>query len=208
VDGMAELLLNSNEKLTIVATGPLTNIAGLLQTHPQLAGHIERISLMGGGIFRGNVTPLAEFNIHTDPEAAAIVFHSGIPITMCGIDVTQKAVIFEKDIPVFRSLGNRSGLAAAELLQMLFTLYPTQDNTLEGCIALHDPCAIAWLMNPGIFTTKSCYVDVETKGTLTDGVTVVDFFDVLKKEPNTLVAYDIDRAAYVDMLYNAIRNLP
>lgn len=208
LEGIVSVLSEAESPITIVPTGPLTNIARLLLEYPHLKSKIERISLMGGGIFRGNMTPLAEFNIHVDPEAAAVVFRAGIPITMCGLDVTHKALVFQKDIELFRALGNKAAVAAADFMEFFSIYYRQNRPELEGGAALHDPCAIAWLMNPGIFKTKPCYVDVETKGELTTGTTVVDFYNVLQKEPNTIVAYDIDREAFLDMLFNAIKALP
>ncbi|WP_031530123.1 nucleoside hydrolase [Dyadobacter crusticola] len=207
-EGIAGILEESTKKVTIVATGPLTNIATFLESYPHLKDKIERISLMGGGIFRGNMTPLAEFNMYVDPEAAAIVFRAGVPITMCGLDVTHKALVFQRDIELFRTFKNKSGEVAADLMEFFSKFYREQRTELEGGAALHDPCAIAWLLSPGIFKTKACYVDVETKGELTRGATVVDFYNVLHRQPNTIVAYDIDRQAFIDMLFNAVRNLP
>lgn len=208
VEGMAAILSAAESPVTIVPTGPLTNIATFLLAYPHLKSKIERISLMGGGIFRGNMTPLAEFNIYADPEAAAIVFRAGVPITMCGLDVTHKALVFQKDIELLRALGNQSGRVAADLMDFFSRFYREHRIELNGGAALHDPCAIAWLLNPGIFTTKSCYVDVETKGELTRGATVVDFYNTLGQTPNATVAYDIDRDAFMDLLFNAIRALP
>ncbi|WP_353718615.1 nucleoside hydrolase [Dyadobacter sp. 676] len=208
VEGIASILSAAETPVTFVPTGPLTNIATFLLAYPHLKGKIARISLMGGGIFRGNMTPLAEFNVYADPEAAAIVFKAGVPITMCGLDVTHKALVFQKDIDLLRALGNKTGRAAADLMDFFSIFYRENRVELNGGAALHDPCAIAWLMNPGIFTTKSCYVDVETKGELTRGATVVDFYNTLRMEPNATVAYDIDRDAFIDMLFNAIKALP
>jgi len=208
LEGIAAILSTSETPVTIVPTGPLTNIATFLLAYPHLKAKIERISLMGGGIFRGNMTPLAEFNIYADPEAAAIVFKADVPITMCGLDVTHKALVFQKDIELLRALGNQTGKAAADLMDFFSIFYRENRVELNGGAALHDPCAIAWLMNPGIFKTKSCYVDVETKGELTRGTTVVDFYNTLQMEPNATVAYDIDRDAFMDMLFNAIKALP
>jgi pyrimidine-specific ribonucleoside hydrolase len=208
VEGIAKILNESTEKVTLVPTGPLTNIAVLFLTHPELKNKIERISLMGGGIFRGNITPLAEFNIYADPEAAEIVFKSGVPITMCGLDVTHKALVFQEDIDLLRSIGNESGKVAADLMDFFSVFYRKNRAELDGGAALHDPCAIAWLINPAIFKTKSCFVDVEMSGKLTSGTTVVDFYHVLEKENNAEVAYDIDREQYIQMLYQAIKNLP
>lgn len=208
IEGIAEILTNSTEKITIVPTGPLTNIATFLLAYPYLKSKIERISLMGGGIFRGNMTPLAEFNIFADPEAAHLVFKSGIPITMCGLDVTHKALVFQNDIELFRSIGNKAGRAMADMMDFYSIFYRKNRIELDDGAALHDPCAIAWLIDPNIFKTRFCYVDVETNGTLTTGATVVDFYNTLNKVPNAEVAYDIDRDKYIQMLYNAIKTLP
>jgi len=208
VEGIAQILTEANEQITIVPTGPLTNIATFLLAYPHLKEKIARISLMGGGIFRGNMTPLAEFNIYADPEAAHIVFKSGIAITMCGLDVTHKALVFQRDIDLFRSIGNKSGLATADLMDFFSIFYRKNRSELDGGAALHDPCAIAWLIDPGMFKSKPCFVDVEINGTLTRGATVVDFYDVLHQEPNADVAYDIDRDKFIQMLYDAIKALP
>ena len=208
VEGIASILSASNKKITIVPTGPLTNIATFLLAYPHLKHKIERISLMGGGIFRGNMTPLAEFNIFADPEAAHLVFKSGIPITMCGLDVTHKALVFQNDIELFRSIGNKTGIATAGLMDFFSIFYRENRTELDGGAALHDPCAIAWLIDPDMFKTKACFVDVETNGTLTTGTTVVDFYNVTGKAPNAEVAYDIDREKYIRLLYDAIKMLP
>ncbi|MFC0186414.1 nucleoside hydrolase [Pseudarcicella hirudinis] len=208
VEAIAKILEESEEKITIVPTGPLTNIATFLLAYPHLKHKIERISLMGGGIFRGNITPKAEFNIYVDPEAASIVFNSGVPITMCGLDVTHKALVFQEDIELFRNIGNQSGKVVAELMDFFSIFYRQELPELEGGAALHDPCSIACLIAPSIFKSKPCYVDVELQGKLTTGTTVVDFYNVLKKEPNAEVVYDIDREQYIQLLYDAIKVLP
>ncbi|CAG4995079.1 Pyrimidine-specific ribonucleoside hydrolase RihA [Dyadobacter sp. CECT 9275] len=208
MEGIAKILTESDEKITIVPTGPLTNIATFLLAFPHLKNKIERISLMGGGIFRGNMTPLAEYNMAADPEAASIVFGSGVNITMCGLDVTHKALVFQKDIEAFRAIGNHTGKAAGDMLDFFSKFYRENRVELDGGAALHDPCAIAWLIAPDMFTSKQCYVDVETQGTLTLGATVVDFYNVLHKTPNVEVVYDMDRDRFMDLLIEAIRQLP
>ena len=208
VEAMARILTDSPEKITIVPTGPLTNIATFLLAYPHLKSKIERISLMGGGAFRGNMTPTAEFNIYVDPEAAAVVFASGVPITMCGLDVTHKALVFQEDIDRFRAIGNRTGQVVADLMDFFSIFYRRERPELNGGAALHDPCAIAWLIDPTMFTSKPCYVAVETTGTLTTGTTVVDFFDVLKQPANADVVYDIDRERYMSLIYEAVQKLP
>ncbi|MBD2700879.1 nucleoside hydrolase [Spirosoma sp. BT702] len=208
VEAMALILTERSEKITIVPTGPLTNIATFLLAYPHLKPKIEQISLMGGGAFRGNMTPTAEFNIYVDPEAAAVVFNSGVPITMCGLDVTHKALVFQEDIERFRKIGNQSGKVVAELMDFFSIFYRRERPELEGGAALHDPCAIAYLIDPSIFSAKKCYVDVEVNGKLTTGTTVVDFFDVLKQKPNVNFVYDIDRTKYINLIYEAVQKLP
>lgn len=208
IEAMAQILTDSPEKITLVPTGPLTNIATFLLAYPHLKPKIERISLMGGGIFLGNITPTAEFNIYVDPEAASVVFSSGVPITMCGLDVTHKALVFQEDIERFRAVGNKTGKVIAELMDFFSLYYRRERPELNGGAALHDPCAIAWLIDPDLFVTKPCYVDVELNGKLTTGTTVVDFFNVLKKTPNADVVYDIDRERYINLIYDSIRGLP
>ncbi|MVM39221.1 pyrimidine-specific ribonucleoside hydrolase RihA [Spirosoma sp. HMF3257] len=208
IEAMANILAESEDPITLVPTGPLTNIATFLLAYPHLKPKIKRISLMGGGGFRGNMTPTAEFNIYVDPEAASIVFNSGVPITMCGLDVTHKALVFQEDIERFRAIGNKSGKVVAELMDFFSIFYRRERPELEGGAALHDPCAIAWLIDPTMFTSKTCYVDVEVTGKLTLGTTVVDFFDVWKKSPNTEFVYDIDREKYINLIYEAVQKLP
>lgn len=207
-EALARILMDSPEKITLVPTGPLTNIATLLLAYPHVKSKIERISMMGGGIFRGNMTPTAEFNMYVDPEAAAVVFNAGIPITMCGLDVTHKALVFQADIDRFRAIGNKTGKVFAELMDFFSIYYRRERLELGGGAALHDPCAIAWLIDPSLFISKPCYVAVEVQGTLTAGTTVVDYYNVLKKTPNADVVYDVDRERYIQLIYEAIRKLP
>ncbi|WP_315116689.1 pyrimidine-specific ribonucleoside hydrolase RihA [uncultured Clostridium sp.] len=202
VELIAKIVKESEEKVTLIPTGALTNIAKFLLCYPELKGKIERISLMGGACFGGNWTPAAEFNILVDPEAADIVFKSGIPITMCGLDVTHKALIYQEDIDRIRDLGGKVAVMVAELLDF-FSKFHGQMG-FEGS-PLHDPCAVAWVIDPSIITTKKLHVAIETKGEHTLGATVVDYYDVLKKEKNVDVAFDIDRERFVDMLVEALQ---
>ena len=208
VQAIGRLVKASKEKITIVATGPLTNIAGFLLLFPELKYNIEKIVLMGGSMTRGNYTPMAEFNIYVDPEAAAIVFNSGIPIVMCGLEVTHKALFFQDDIELFRSIGNKTGKALAELVDFFSVFYREHRPELGGGAALHDPCTIAWLIDPSMFQSKPCHVDVELTGELTTGATVVDFYNLLHLQPNVEVVYDLNRQAFVDLLFNTIKILP
>ena len=205
---MAEIITNSSDRITIIATGPLTNIGAFLLAFPHLKTKIDKIVLMGGSIFRGNYTPHAEFNIYVDPEAASIVFNSGLHIVMHGLEVTHKALFFDKEIELFRSIGNRSGRAVAELVDFFSVFYRSNRPELGGGAALHDPCTIAWLIDPSMFQSKPCHVDIELTGKLTTGATVVDFYNLLKKEPNVEVVFDVDREAFVQLLFENIKKLP
>ncbi|WP_066504778.1 nucleoside hydrolase [Abyssisolibacter fermentans] len=200
VEFMARIIRESEEPITLVPTAPLTNIALLITAYPELKEKIEYISLMGGAGRGGNVTPCAEFNIFVDPEAAKIVFNSGIPIAMSGLDVTEKAEIYDDEIAELKKRGKVSKMVG-ELLD--FYSIASKKFGFEGS-ALHDPCAVAWLLKPELFTTKECYVDIETKGELTSGMTVVDFRGWLGKEPNTEVLVDVNREEFIKMLFEAL----
>lgn len=199
VELMANILRDSVEPVTIVATGPQTNVALLLNSHPELHAKIERIVIMGGAMVLGNWQPAVEFNIYVDPEAAEIVFQSGLPVVMAGLDVTHKAQIHVEDIERFRRIGNPISTIVAELLDFFLEYHKDEKWGFVGA-PLHDPCTIAWLLKPEMFTTVERWVGVETQGKYTQGMTVVDFYNLTGKTPNTTVMLDIDRRAFVDLL--------
>ncbi|WP_299017588.1 pyrimidine-specific ribonucleoside hydrolase RihA [uncultured Photobacterium sp.] len=203
VELMARILCESNEPVTLVPTGPLTNIALLLATHRELSDKIERIVLMGGGAETGNWTPTAEFNIYVDPEAADTVFRSGIPITMCGLDVTHRAQIMDEDIEHIRAIGNPVSDVVAGLLDF-FMLYHRDPKWELAGAPLHDPCTIAWLLKPELFTGQDCWVGIETKGEYTQGMTVVDRYQLSGKPANTTVLFDVDRQGFVGLLAESL----
>ena len=192
------------EPVTLIPTGPLTNIALLLRTYPALAEKIERISLMGGAMRAGNWTPAAEFNIWVDPEAAQIVFRSGLPITMSGLEVTHKALFGWPEIARLDALGTRVGTVFADLLRFFVKFHIDKYGMADTPI--HDAVAVAAVAKPEMVGTKRYYVDVETNGELTRGRTVVDDRGQLATglEPNVDVALDIDRAAFADLLIGAV----
>ncbi len=202
IELMEKVIMSSEEKITLVPTGPLTNIATLLLTIPESKDRIERISLMGGSAVGGNWTPAAEFNILVDPEAADLVFQSGIPITMCGLDVTHKAQIYDDEIEAIRSQGGKVSVMVAELLDFFAKFH--KKLGFEGS-PLHDPCAVAWLIKPELFTSKHLHVDIETKGEFTSGATVVDYRGVTGKDPNTDVVYDLERKAFIQLLMDSFK---
>ena len=199
VELMAKVLRESAEPVTLVATGPQTNVALLLNSHPELHNKIARIVIMGGAMGLGNWTPAAEFNIFVDPEAAEIVFQSGLPIVMAGLDVTHRAQIMADDIERFRSVGNPVATTVAELLDFFMEYHKAEKWGFHGA-PLHDPSTIAWLLKPEMFTTVDRWVGVETQGKYTQGMTVVDYYSLTGNKPNTTVMVDIDREAFVDLL--------
>ncbi|MBQ4667465.1 pyrimidine-specific ribonucleoside hydrolase RihA [Aeromonas hydrophila] len=201
---MAKCLRESPEPVTLVPTGPLTNIALLLAAHPELKSKIARIVLMGGAAGPGNWTPAAEFNIYVDPEAADMVFKSGLPITMCGLDVTHEAQVMDEDIERVRAITNPVAQCVAGLLDF-FMIYHRDPKWGFAGAPLHDPCTIAWLLAPALFHGVECRVDIETGGTHTSGMTVVDRYGLTGKAANALVLLGLDRAGFIDLLVTRLR---
>lgn len=197
---MAKVLTESREPVTILATGALTNVALLLQNRPELKEKIGRISLMGGGLSHGNWTPAAEFNILIDAEAADIVFRSGIPLLMSGLDVTERALVLPEDFEAIRRVGNPVARTVADWLDFFFRFH--REIGYTGA-PLHDPVAVVALLHPEILTMKELYVEIETGGKWCRGATVGDFGGIGGKAPNVTAALDIDRAAFVRLLTEA-----
>jgi inosine-uridine nucleoside N-ribohydrolase len=157
-------------EITIVALGPLTNIATVLRSDPQLAAMIRSIALMGGSLSGGNVTPSAEFNFYVDPEAARIVFDSHIPLTMVGLDVTRKVLLHEEHVQQLEAAKNPVSQAAARVMRA--TLERVRDPGHAPTFAMHDPLTVASLMDPAILTLRDYYVEIETSGEMTAGESV------------------------------------
>ncbi|EKP0246376.1 pyrimidine-specific ribonucleoside hydrolase RihA [Aeromonas veronii] len=204
IELMARCLRESPEPVTLVPTGPLTNIALLLAAHPELKPRIARIVLMGGAAGAGNWTPAAEFNIYVDPEAADMVFKSGIPITMCGLDVTHEAQVMDEDIERVRAITNPVAQCVAGLLDF-FMIYHRDLKWGFAGAPLHDPCTIAWLLAPELFHGVECRVDIETSGVHSVGMTVVDRYGLTGKPANALVLLGLDRPGFIDLLVTRLR---
>ncbi|CAJ1885012.1 MULTISPECIES: pyrimidine-specific ribonucleoside hydrolase RihA [Aeromonas] len=204
IELMVKCLRESAEPVTLVPTGPLTNIALLLAAHPELKPRIARIVLMGGAAGAGNWTPAAEFNIYVDPEAADMVFKSGIPITMCGLDVTHEAQVMDEDIERVRAITNPVAQCVAGLLDF-FMIYHRDPKWGFAGAPLHDPCTIAWLLAPELFHGVECRVDIETSGEHTVGMTVVDRYGLTGKPANALVLLGLDRPGFIDLLVTRLR---
>jgi len=202
---MARLLADAPGPITIVATGPLTNVATLLRDRPDLAPKIERIVFMGGSTGRGNRAPLAEFNIWVDPEAADIVLRSGLPLLMCGLDVTHQALAGPE---IFKRLRDIGGPLPATLAASL-EFYGNAYREVFGMTAppLHDPVAIAAIVEPDVVRRVAAPVVVELTGEHTRGATVVDLYGVTGAAPNAEVALELDRDRFWDLVLDAVRTL-
>lgn len=200
VDLMAEILRESGEKVTIVAVGPLTNIAILLLCYPELKEKIERFSIMGGSLYDGNASPNAEFNFWVDPHAARIVFDSGIPILMAGLDVTHKAFVTLPDIERLRAVGGELAETAANIL----AAYAEHDA------ALHDPVSVFALVRPEIMQIESMLVRVEEKSGATEALSYADLRQPAKPDrapDNCQVILGIDRGKFIDELVAGLERL-
>jgi pyrimidine-specific ribonucleoside hydrolase len=164
--------VRSQDGVTLVPVGPLTNIGAALRRAPDIAGRITEISLMGGSVGGGNTTAAAEFNIFCDPEAAHIVFDSGIPIKMSGLNVTRQAAATAERRRRIRDLGNHTGQVVADWLDFFSARVKAVFNIDGG--SLHDAVAVAWLIDPTLVESRMMHVAVELKGGLTRGMTVCD----------------------------------
>ena len=188
----------ARDGVTLVPIGPLTNIATALQRAPDIAAKIDEIVLMGGAYFEvGNITPAAEFNIFVDPEAAALVFASGIRLTVMPLDVTHKALTTRPRIEAFRALG-RVGEVVASWTDF-FERFDMEKYGSEGA-PLHDPCTIAWLLRPDLFTGRQINVEIETLSELTLGMTVADWWGVTGRPRNAFFVGGIDADGFYDLL--------
>jgi inosine-uridine nucleoside N-ribohydrolase len=183
--------------------GPLTNIALALRAAPDLRHRISGISLMGGGRF-GNRTPVAEFNIWADPHAAAIVFDSGVPLVMTGLDATHRFQVTPERIAEVGTIGGRLADVLADLFAFFTDNYVSRHEGLLGA-PLHDPLAVLAIARPELFTTAPRHVAVETAGHLTRGMTVIDDRSQLDRRPSTCeVVSDLDAAALWTLVVEAI----
>ena len=192
--------------VTLCPLGPLTNIATAFEKAPDIVGRVQQIVLMGGAYFEvGNITPAAEFNIYVDPEAAAIVFRSGVPLVVMPLDVTHKALTTRARVEAFRAIGNEAGRMVAEWTDF-FERFDMQKYGSEGA-PLHDPCVIAYLLRPDLFTGRHINVEIETQSELTLGMTVADWWGVTKRPANALFIGGIDSDGFYTLLTERIARL-
>ncbi|MEL7126861.1 MAG: nucleoside hydrolase [Pseudomonadota bacterium] len=192
--------------VTLCPLGPLTNIATALQRAPDIADRVQQIVLMGGAYFEvGNITPTAEFNIYVDPEAADIVFKSGIDIVVMSLDVTHKALVTKPRNDAFRALGTPVGVAVAQMTDF-FERFDKEKYGSAGA-PLHDPCVTAYVIRPDLFTGRHVNVTVETTSELTMGMTVADWWGVTDRAPNATFIGDIDADGFFALLTERLARL-
>jgi inosine-uridine nucleoside N-ribohydrolase len=202
VDCIARLVRESATPVTLVPTGPLTNVARYLETHG--GESVQRIVLMGGAIGEGNVTPAAEFNVWCDPEASQAVFRSGLDITMIGLDVTHQAIVGPAVTERLRSAG-RVGRFVAELNDF-FGRYHRETYGWEGS-PIHDAVALASVVDPALVTTRHVNVEVELESELCRGRTVVDIWRRTNRPPNVHVGVEVDAGRFFDLLVERVSGL-
>ncbi|MBU3839405.1 MAG: nucleoside hydrolase [Candidatus Ruminococcus intestinipullorum] len=200
---LRDRILQCEEQVTIAAMGPLTNIALLLKVFPKVHSKIERIVLMGGGLSHGNCTELAEFNIYVDPEAAKIVFQSGIPLVMAGLDVTEKAVITEVEIESLRNKGRVSRMAG----DLMKFYYESGKQFGFTDSPMHDLCVIAYLLEPEIFQGTYWHVEVSTENGKTRGLTYADCRLSGSQEKNVFVLEEVNRQRFVQLFLQSMEYL-
>ncbi len=210
ITAMCEILLESKEPVIIIATGPLTNIGALLLAHPEVKDKIKLISWMGGAAVGGNMSTTAEFNAYVDPHAAELVFRSGVPIIMSGLDVTHKAYITREEMEGLRLQGTPFAEKCSDMMKFYtFTQSQTPFHAphYEEQIRVHDVCAVAALVTPQIFKGDDYYVEIELDGRLTQGATIVDYMHKTGKTPNAKVLHSVDREGFVKLFFEACETI-
>lgn len=198
VNAMYRVIMESEEPMTLVPIGPLTNIALLLKMYPEVKDNIAEIVLMGGSTGRGNAGVMAEYNIFVDPEAAKIVFASGLPTVMVGLDVGQNALVYPEDSAQLKDM-NKTG----NMIYQLFQKY--RGGSMKTGLKMYDSCAIAYLLKPEMFEVTEGFIDVEVNGSMTSGCTVVDFRGYLGKENNGKVCTGINQSMFKEWFMESLK---
>ncbi len=207
VQAIVEILRREPEgSVTLCPVGPLTNIALAMRLAPDIVPRIKAIVLMGGAIGVGNITPAAEFNIYVDPHAADIVFRSGVPIVMHGLDVTHKALVTPSRLTAIKAIETEVSKAVHGLLTF-YNIYDQAKGEGQGA-PLHDPCAIAYVMRPDLFEGRHCHVEIEIAGDASMGRTLVDWRGRDERAPNALAIDGIDADGFFELLIERLARLP
>ena len=191
--------------VTLVPTGGLTNIALAVRKEPRIAERVKEVVLMGGGYHVGNWSAVAEFNIIIDPEAAHIVFNEKWPLTMVGLDLTHQALATDEVADRIAAVGTKPAKFVGELLEFFGQTY--KDAQGFDFPPVHDPCAVAYVIDPSVMTTRRVPLDVELTGTLTLGMTVADFRAPAPADCNTSVAVDLDHQKFWDLIVDALERI-
>ncbi len=207
VDFIIETLRSeASGTVTLCALGPLTNIATAFVKAPDIIGRVQQIVLMGGAYFEvGNITPAAEFNIYVDPQAAELVFKSGVNLVVMPLDMTHKVVTTRKRVEAFRAMGTEVGRMAAEWADF-FERFDMEKYGSEGA-PLHDPTVIAYLLKPELFKGRHINVEIETGSELTMGMTVADWWGVTGRPANALFIGSVDADGFFDLLTERLARL-
>ena len=203
VNFIIDTLMNSDEKITLVPTGPLTNIGMAIRFEPRIIEKINRIVLMGGSYQLGNMTPAAEFNILADPDAAHVVFSSGVKVVMMGLDLTRQASATKEVVEKIKSLNNK----ASKLFVDLMEFFAASQKNVFGWSAppVHDPTTIAYIIDPECIEVKPMFCEIELWSEKSYGRTLCDYFGILKKEPNVDVAVKLDFDRFWNLIYENLK---
>lgn len=197
-DAMYEMAKQLNGEMTLIAVGPLTNVAIAIAKHPDFVNYIKCINIMGGACDGGNSTPCAEFNIYTDPHAAQTVFKSGVHVNMFGLDVTLKAILTPEQGDEVKTYGNKASKLFADSTGLMYHLYEAH---IQPGLAMHDCCPVVYMQYPELFTGVDCGIYVETKGELTTGKTVSDIWTDCKYEDRHCSAFlDVDTDKFAKLI--------
>ncbi|MFN7103421.1 MAG: nucleoside hydrolase [Pseudorhizobium sp.] len=207
VDFIVDTIMREPEgSVTLCTLGPLTNVALALRKEPAIAGRVRELVMMGGGFFEGgNITPAAEFNIYVDPQAAEIVFASGMPIVMMPLDVTHQLLTRKDRVAKIAALATRPAQVLVDWLAF-FERFDEEKYGSDGG-PLHDPSVIAYLLKPELFSGRHCNVEIETQSELTVGMTVVDWWRVSGRQPNAMVMRNVDADGFFDLLAERVGRL-
>lgn len=206
VDLIIDMVMASEGDITLVPVGPLTNIGMAVRKEPCIVERVREVVLMGGAYTRGNRTPAAEFNIIVDPEAAAIVFEAAWSVTMVPLDLTHQAVATPAVLDRIRAVGTPLADIAVEMMTFFGSTYREVAGFTEGP-PVHDPCAVARVINPDVVQVEEAFVAVETAGKWTSGMTVTDFRGRMGIAPNTLVATKLEFDGFWNLMVDAIARI-